>query len=124
MSYDKQTWTNGEVITADKMNHIEDGIANSGGGGSSNIIMRVSRTEGTKTYYDKTWQEVYDAIADGQLVLVSEDVDVPQGVMLTMIVGVGSGLDYDAYDTLETEYFADSSNSLLYKDSSEPTPES
>ena len=31
MSYEKQTWTTGDVITADKMNHMEDGIANGGG---------------------------------------------------------------------------------------------
>ena len=26
MAYEKQTWTTGEVITANKLNHIEDGI--------------------------------------------------------------------------------------------------
>lgn len=26
MSYEKQTWANGDVIMADKLNHIEDGI--------------------------------------------------------------------------------------------------
>ena len=26
MTYEKQTWTTGEVITADKLNHMEDGI--------------------------------------------------------------------------------------------------
>ena len=28
MSYKKQTWKNGDIITAEKLNHIEDGIAN------------------------------------------------------------------------------------------------
>lgn len=28
MSYEKQTWVDGDLITADKLNHIEDGIAN------------------------------------------------------------------------------------------------
>lgn len=32
MSYEKQTWTNGDVITAEKLNHMEDGIAGAGGG--------------------------------------------------------------------------------------------
>ena len=32
MAYDKQTWVSGEVITAVKLNHMEDGIANAGGG--------------------------------------------------------------------------------------------
>ena len=26
MAYEKQTWTTGEVITAEKLNHMEDGI--------------------------------------------------------------------------------------------------
>ena len=34
MSYTKQTWATGDIITADKMNHMEDGIADSGGGGA------------------------------------------------------------------------------------------
>lgn len=33
MAYEKQTWSCGETITADKLNHMEDGIADSGSGG-------------------------------------------------------------------------------------------
>lgn len=33
MAYEKQTWTCGETITADKLNHIENGLASAGGGG-------------------------------------------------------------------------------------------
>lgn len=32
MAYEKQTWACGDEITAEKMNHIEDGIASAGGG--------------------------------------------------------------------------------------------
>ena len=32
MAYEKQIWQCGDTITADKLNHMEDGIANSGGG--------------------------------------------------------------------------------------------
>ena len=31
MSYTKQTWVNGDIITAEKLNHMEDGIENAGG---------------------------------------------------------------------------------------------
>lgn len=31
MAYDKHTWTCHEPITAERLNHIEDGIANAGG---------------------------------------------------------------------------------------------
>ena len=31
MSYEKQTWQTGDIVTADKLNHMEDGIESSGG---------------------------------------------------------------------------------------------
>lgn len=46
-SYEKQTWVTGEVITAEKLNHIEDGIAN-GSGSSSNIVYGSFTTQGVK----------------------------------------------------------------------------
>lgn len=33
MAYVKKTWECGETITADALNHMEDGIANASGGG-------------------------------------------------------------------------------------------
>ncbi len=30
MAYEKQTWANGDVITAAKLNHMEDGISAGG----------------------------------------------------------------------------------------------
>lgn len=35
MAYEKQTWVCGETITADKLNHMEDGIAEASGGGTA-----------------------------------------------------------------------------------------
>lgn len=34
MAYEKHTWSCGETVTAELLNHIEDGIAESGGGKS------------------------------------------------------------------------------------------
>lgn len=54
MAYQKQTWVTGETITEQKLNHMEDGIANT--------ILIVGITEdGTKEILDKTWQQIYDA---------------------------------------------------------------
>lgn len=39
MSYEKQTWSTGETITANKLNHIEDGIADGGSGGGSDVFI-------------------------------------------------------------------------------------
>ena len=44
MSYEQHEWTNGETITAAKMNNIEEGIveaAQSGGGGGYDLVLTV-----------------------------------------------------------------------------------
>ena len=67
MSYEKQTWSTGETITANKLNHMEDGIADGGSGGGSlriNISMEVDGDTATYTM-DKTWQQIHDAFANG-----------------------------------------------------------
>lgn len=62
MAYEKQTWVTGEVITKEKLNHMEDGIANGGG-----ILFLSEDGSGT---LDKTWNEINTALRNGQLVFV------------------------------------------------------
>jgi len=56
MSYEKQNWKNGDVITETKLNHMEDGIAS--GGGVLVVGVTVDGSTGTLT---NTWQEIHDA---------------------------------------------------------------
>ena len=56
MSYTKHTWTNGETVTAAKMNNIEAGIEEAASGGG---VLVVTDTNGA---LDKTWQEIYDSL--------------------------------------------------------------
>ena len=77
MAYDKYTWQTGEVITAEKLNHIEDGIADMEGGGSSGegdsngfFVIRTidyDLDEGTWSRVDKTFSQIADAIQEGML---------------------------------------------------------
>lgn len=62
MAYKKQTWATGDVITEEKLNHIEDGLANAGG------VLVVNDNDGT---LDKTWKEIHDALVSGTNVIVS-----------------------------------------------------
>lgn len=39
MAYEKQTWACGDTITADKMNHIEEGIENASSGGVAILLL-------------------------------------------------------------------------------------
>ena len=63
MSYEKQTWTTGDTITAEKLNHMENGIENNGP-----LVVNVTESEIeedgellTISTLDKTWQEISDA---------------------------------------------------------------
>lgn len=53
MAYEKQTWVTGEVITKEKLNHMEDGIANGGGV----FVIGVNENHAL----DKTWNEIKNA---------------------------------------------------------------
>ena len=68
MAYTKNTWTDGDIVTSEKLNHMEDGIAN-----SENVFIvggiRIGETgyEGT---LDKTWQEIHDAMMQNKICIV------------------------------------------------------
>lgn len=42
MAYTKQTWATGDVVTANKLNHMEDGIAEGGTGGGDVLVVPVT----------------------------------------------------------------------------------
>lgn len=69
MTYIKQTWATGDVITAEKLNHMEDGIA-----GGTLVIGGFSfdgdNVTGTA---DKTWQEIDDAMEAGVRCIIVYD---------------------------------------------------
>ena len=60
MSYEKQTWVTGETITADKLNHMEDGIGS--GGGNFVPIFTFQNGDQTTVTCDKTYEEVRAAV--------------------------------------------------------------
>ena len=61
MSYNKQTWTDGDVITAEKLNHIEDGIDS-----SEEDILEI-RFDNTTKECNYTFEEVLAAHNAGKL---------------------------------------------------------
>ncbi len=71
MAYTPKTWACDDTITADDLNHIEQGIAENSGGTA--LIIRVERTESCPegyegegiTYYNATYQQVKDAYDAG-----------------------------------------------------------
>ena len=55
MAYTKQTWQTGDTVTAEKLNHMENGI------GSGGVLVVNMVYERLKVELDKTWKEIRDA---------------------------------------------------------------
>lgn len=69
MAYTKHIWDCDELITADKLNHIEDGIVEaeqSGGGGSDLQILRKTITATVTTYANSQFIAVFPLNAGGE----------------------------------------------------------
>ena len=62
MAYTKTNWKDGDVISAEKMNKIEQGIADAGSSGGSGDVLVVDIDTAT-------FSEMYEAIQDGKTVL-------------------------------------------------------
>ena len=72
MSYTKQTWATGDVITANKMNHIEDGIADSDSGSAQilfidldSLDMAIDENGDTTNYYEYDLSELKQYLTSG-----------------------------------------------------------
>ena len=68
MSYEKQTWNTGDIITAEKLNHLEDGV----GSGDLFYIVTFSDVskEGSTSYVsDKTYAQIKAAYDAGKIII-------------------------------------------------------
>lgn len=80
MAYEKHTWENGEVITAEKLNHLEGGVeANS----EEIFWVTFGGTLPASPTCDKTYQEIADAMAAGKKIVGF--VNAPESNMVTTL---------------------------------------
>lgn len=107
MSYEKNTWNKGDVITANKLNHMEDGIADGG-----ILVVNAIADELAETItLDKTWQQIYDAAF---FVIVAGGFGDPPDQRLN----AGSGRGYDG----QIGYYVDASDMTYITDSPDGYP--
>lgn len=107
MAYEKTTWNCGDTITAEKLNNLENGVEEaleccSGGGLICTATVTVNEDNYACYILDKTWQEIHDALAQGQSVYISEPGDNAWNMIRGIWVVVGvyddsdvGGNDYD-----------------------------
>ena len=64
MSYEPKTWECGDTITAEALNHLEQGVANAGGGGTEPLIVHAVG-DSSPYHLDKTYAEIHSALLAG-----------------------------------------------------------
>lgn len=65
-TYVPHEWDCDELITAEALNRMEQGIANAGGGA---LVIKVVEETNTKDITDTTWTQAYEAMMSGRVVL-------------------------------------------------------
>ena len=125
MAYTKQTWECGDLITADKMNHIEDGIEEaSSGGGTEPLVVGVNvTTEGTTTTYtlDKTWQQIHDAYPNVYIGTANESLAVLGVSIISGIYGLVAYAVPQSQDDASFQGFrTDTANGYPFRRVSQP----
>lgn len=75
MAYTKNTWKTGDIVSSQKLNHMEDGIANSENVFIVGGVMLDDDGEINSGTLDKTWQEIHDAMQSKIAVAVVTDGD-------------------------------------------------
>ena len=73
MAYQKQNWQTGETITAQKLNHIEDGISNNTGGGSSDNVLTVEAyfdSSDNRFKLNKTYRQIEEAFPNLRIIAI------------------------------------------------------
>lgn len=93
MSYVKNTWNTGDVITAEKLNHAEEGIE-----AASNNVFLVGGTynSGSGIFtLNKTWQQIRDSAVSGKTcILVVENSFGSFGAGLFFLVDIANMDEY------------------------------
>lgn len=65
MSYEKQTWNTGDLITAEKLNHLEDGVES----GDLFYIVTFSDASEEGHVSDKTYAQIKAAYDAGKIII-------------------------------------------------------
>ena len=94
MSYVPTNWQTGDVVTAEKLNKLENGVA---GGGSGNLIATATKNDNNYYVLDKTWKNIEDAINAGGTIMVKEPLSNGLQTNFWYLIGTFSNPEVPVY---------------------------
>lgn len=100
MAYTKKTWECGETITADALNHIEDGIEEASQGGAEPLVLHVISDDlNEMEYLDKTFGEIRRAFESGKPIYLMKNDESLNAVIINYYVPSGEVIEmYMSFD--------------------------
>lgn len=69
MAYEKTEWKTGDIVTAEKLNKIENQLVEGGSGGSNVELIHIDVTDQYTKICDKTYEEVSDFLSNDKIVI-------------------------------------------------------
>ncbi len=106
MSYEPTTWETGDTITANKLNKMENGIADANDLAPLLVTVTVT-TEDNTTYHtaNKTFNEVNTAFSAGRMVVFTEIREyTDDGYTVTTVAPI-TEIHIERYDDPQSESF-------------------
>ena len=94
MSYTPTEWQRGDIVTSQKLNKLEQGVANAGGGGVFYVTMVIAGED--PIILNKTWKEIRDA-AQSSLVICKRTYEDEDSCDFTYLAGYAEGGNGDPY---------------------------
>jgi len=79
MNYTPTEWNTGDIVSSQKLNKLEEGVK----GAYEVMVINVNIENGA---LDKTWQEIYDAMAQGIFCVAIADSGTPEGGIMTAVI--------------------------------------
>lgn len=106
MAYNRHIWTNNEAITYQKLNTIEDAVSELNSASPlSTITVHASSVSSAGSWVryelDKTWNEIYSYILEGNNVVVLVNIPAYNILFITPVLSVDEYLpsnDPDSYN--------------------------
>lgn len=107
MSYTPTNWETGDTITAEKLNKLEQGVANAGGTGGGVLMIEHDEELGS---FNKTYREVETAFLAGSTVIWYADSSNGNYYLMDGLYGSNFTVNFGGGNIL----MADSEDGYLY----------
>lgn len=101
MSYEPTVWAAGDVVTATKMNKIEQGISENSGGGNTGLVVNMEEEDGAYILSER-FSTIADCIESGGIVYVHGTETVEKSGEGGTSLRSGSEAEIDFYVPVQT----------------------